>query len=105
MDRFNLLVRIWLLSAACIGGAVMSLVNLFVFVRHGGSFPHQEMRTWLMLGAPFVTIAAGVQVLILRRRLNAQPRKGVAEIVAHLRGRGDVSMSTDAIMAHTRGED
>ena len=27
-----------------------------------------------------------------------------ARVVAHLRGRGDVAMSTDAIMALTRGE-
>jgi bifunctional DNA-binding transcriptional regulator/antitoxin component of YhaV-PrlF toxin-antitoxin module len=32
-----------------------------------------------------------------------KPRRG-ARLVAHLRGRGDVAMSTDAIMALTRGE-
>ncbi len=41
------------------------------------------------------------------RILPASPRKKAgrgARLVAHLRGRGDVMMSTDAIMALTRGE-
>ena len=41
------------------------------------------------------------------RILPARTRKGVcrgARLVAHLRGRGDVAMSTDAIMALTRDD-
>ncbi len=41
------------------------------------------------------------------RIVRAKARKGDgrgARLVAHLRGRGDVAMSTDAIMALTRGD-
>ena len=41
------------------------------------------------------------------RILRARPRSGQgrgARLVAHLRGRGDVAMSTDAIMALTRDD-
>jgi len=38
-------------------------------------------------------------------RAKADKRKGRgARLVAHLRGRGDVAMSTEAIMALTRGD-
>jgi len=40
------------------------------------------------------------------RIVRAKKRAGRgARVVAHLRGRGDVAMSTEAIMALTRGED
>lgn len=41
------------------------------------------------------------------RIVRAKARKGQgrgARLVAHLRGRGDVAMTTDAIMALTRGD-
>ncbi len=41
------------------------------------------------------------------RIVRAQARNGRgrgARLVAHLRGRGDIALSTDAIMALTRGE-
>ena len=40
-----------------------------------------------------------------RKHQELPPRKKGAAIVAHLRGRGDIATSTDAIMALTRGED
>jgi AbrB family looped-hinge helix DNA binding protein len=45
----------------------------------------------------------GKSVRIVRARSRKTPGRG-ARVVAHLRGRGDVAMSTDAIMALTRGE-
>jgi len=43
----------------------------------------------------------GRAVRILRARESRRPGRG-ERLVAHLRGRGDVRMSTDAIMALTR---
>jgi AbrB family looped-hinge helix DNA binding protein len=43
----------------------------------------------------------GKVVRILRARGQSKRSRG-ARIVAHLRGRGDIAMSTDAIMALTR---
>lgn len=43
----------------------------------------------------------GKAVRIVRARTAKHPGRG-ARLVAHLRGRGDVAMSTDAIMALTR---
>lgn len=43
----------------------------------------------------------GKAVRILRARRSKKDSRG-ARVVAHLRGRGDVAMSTDAIMALTR---
>lgn len=40
---------------------------------------------------------------VLMRKAAKQPRRG-ERIVQHLRGRGSVRMSTDEIMALTRGE-
>jgi bifunctional DNA-binding transcriptional regulator/antitoxin component of YhaV-PrlF toxin-antitoxin module len=45
----------------------------------------------------------GKGVRIVRSDACGKPGRG-ARLVAHLRGRGDVAMSTDAIMALTRGE-
>jgi AbrB family looped-hinge helix DNA binding protein len=45
----------------------------------------------------------GKAVRIVRARTPRKPSRG-ARLVAHLRGRGDVAMSTEAIMALTRGE-
>jgi AbrB family looped-hinge helix DNA binding protein len=45
----------------------------------------------------------GNVVRIVRAKEGKRNRRG-ARIVAHLRGRGDVAMTTDAIMALTRGE-
>lgn len=45
----------------------------------------------------------GKVVRIVRAKARNRNGRG-ARIVAHLRGRGDVAMSTDAIMALTRGE-
>lgn len=45
----------------------------------------------------------GKVVRIVRAGTLKQDSRG-ARLVAHLRGRGDVAMSTDAIMALTRGE-
>jgi len=42
-------------------------------------------------------------VRIVRARSNRGRGRG-QRLVAHLRGRGDVAMSTDAILALTRGE-
>jgi AbrB family looped-hinge helix DNA binding protein len=45
----------------------------------------------------------GKVVRIVRARVQNKDGRG-ARLVAHLRGRGDVAMSTDAIMALTRDE-
>ena len=45
----------------------------------------------------------GNVVRILPAAAPAKSGRG-ARVIAHLRGRGDVAMSTDAIMALTRGE-
>lgn len=45
----------------------------------------------------------GKVVRIVRTSGRSKDGRG-ARLVAHLRGRGDVAMSTDAIMALTRGE-
>lgn len=45
----------------------------------------------------------GRDVRIVRARAGRGDGRG-ARLVAHLRGRGDVAMSTDAIMALTRGD-
>jgi len=45
----------------------------------------------------------GKAVRIARAKGLARNGRG-ARLVAHLRGRGDVAMSTDAIMALTRGD-
>jgi AbrB family looped-hinge helix DNA binding protein len=46
----------------------------------------------------------GKVVRIIRAKAPSKAGRG-ARLVAHLRGRGDVAMSTDAIMALTRGDD
>lgn len=46
----------------------------------------------------------GKVVRIVRARARGKEGRG-ARLVAQLRGRGDVAMSTDAIMALTRGDD
>jgi AbrB family looped-hinge helix DNA binding protein len=45
----------------------------------------------------------GAVVQIVRSKTAKEPSRG-ERAVAHLRGRGDTGMSTDAIMALTRGE-
>jgi AbrB family looped-hinge helix DNA binding protein len=45
----------------------------------------------------------GKSVRIMRAGSSKKPSRG-ARIVEHLRGRGDVVMSTDEIMALTRGD-
>ena len=45
----------------------------------------------------------GKAVKIFRAKSQKKDGRG-ARLVAHLRGRGDVTMSTDAIMALTRGK-
>ena len=45
----------------------------------------------------------GTVVRIVRARARSKNGRGT-RLVAHLRGRGDIAMSTDAIMALTRGE-
>jgi AbrB family looped-hinge helix DNA binding protein len=45
----------------------------------------------------------GKVVRIVRTDARSSPGRG-ARLVAHLRGRGDIAMSTDAIMALTRDE-
>jgi AbrB family looped-hinge helix DNA binding protein len=45
----------------------------------------------------------GEAVRLRRAEPGTKPGRG-ARLVAHLRGRGDVAMSTDEIMALTRGE-
>lgn len=46
----------------------------------------------------------GKSVRIVRAKDRKKAGRG-ARIVAHLRGRGDVAMTTDEIMALTRGEE
>ena len=46
----------------------------------------------------------GKMVRIIRARARNKRMGGARALVAHLRGRGDVAMSTDAIMALTREE-
>ena len=45
----------------------------------------------------------GNVVSIVKARTSKKPERG-ARLVAHLRGKGDVAMSTDEIMALTRSE-
>jgi AbrB family looped-hinge helix DNA binding protein len=45
----------------------------------------------------------GKVVRIVRTHARGKPSRG-ARLVAHLRGRGDIAMTTDAIMALTRDE-
>jgi AbrB family looped-hinge helix DNA binding protein len=45
----------------------------------------------------------GKDVRIVRSGTRNKDGRG-ARLIAHLRGRGDIAMSTDAIMALTRGE-
>ena len=45
----------------------------------------------------------GAAVRIMRAQRESKNSRG-GRVVAHLRGRGDISMSTDEIMALTRGE-
>jgi hypothetical protein len=45
----------------------------------------------------------GKALRIIRAKARNKPGRG-ARVVAHLRGRGDVAMSTDEIMALTRKE-
>jgi AbrB family looped-hinge helix DNA binding protein len=45
----------------------------------------------------------GKTVRLIRSKKSRKNGRG-ARLVAHLRGRGDVDMTTDAIMALTRGE-
>ena len=45
----------------------------------------------------------GKTVKIVRKAVGVKPSRG-ARLVAHLKGRGDVAMSTDEIMALTRGD-
>ena len=45
----------------------------------------------------------GEAVRIVRAKARRSDSRG-ARVVAHLRGRGDVAMSTDEIMALTRGD-
>jgi AbrB family looped-hinge helix DNA binding protein len=45
----------------------------------------------------------GEAVRIIRAQTQRSDGRG-ARVVAHLRGRGDIAMTTDAIMALTRGE-
>lgn len=45
----------------------------------------------------------GKSVRIVRAKTGKRDSRGV-RVVAHLRGRGDVGMSTDEIMALTRGD-
>jgi AbrB family looped-hinge helix DNA binding protein len=45
----------------------------------------------------------GKTVRLVRAKKSRKDGRG-ARLVAHLRGRGDVDMTTDAIMALTRGE-
>jgi AbrB family looped-hinge helix DNA binding protein len=44
------------------------------------------------------------EVVRIVRAANRKTDNRGARLIAHLRGRGDVAMSTDAIMALTRGE-
>ena len=48
-------------------------------------------------------ILEGRKVSIVRKASGTKPSRG-ARLVAHLKGRGDVAMSTDEIMALTRGD-
>jgi AbrB family looped-hinge helix DNA binding protein len=45
----------------------------------------------------------GKAVRIVRAKNHSKDRRG-SRLIAHLRGRGDVAMSTDAIMSLTRGK-
>ena len=58
-----------------------------------GLLPHTEVAFEL----------DGEAVRIVKVRARGKPGRG-ARLVAHLRGRGDVAMSTDQIMALTRNE-
>ncbi|MGH6890793.1 MAG: AbrB/MazE/SpoVT family DNA-binding domain-containing protein [Dongiaceae bacterium] len=59
-------------------------------------------RTGLLPHTEVDFVLDGRSVRIIRRKKSKTGRG--ARIVAHLRNRGDVAMSTDEIMALTRGE-
>ncbi len=61
--------------------------------KQAGLLPHTEVVVELADGGVRIVPVA------LRKRLSRGTR-----LVAHLRGRGDIDLSTDAIMALTRGE-
>jgi AbrB family looped-hinge helix DNA binding protein len=58
-----------------------------------GLLPHTEVEF----------VLDGRSVRIVRAKLRKGAGRG-DRLIAHLRGRGDVAMSTDEIMALTRGE-
>lgn len=58
-----------------------------------GLLPHTEVAFEL----------DGKTVRVVRASMAKKPSRG-ARVVSRLRGRGDVAMSTDAIMALTRGD-
>ena len=60
---------------------------------HAGLLPHTEVDFEF----------DGKMVRIVRADAREKPGRG-ARLVAHLRGRGDIAMSTDEIMALTRDE-
>ena len=55
---------------------------------------------------PDTEVDFGYDGVVVTIRPAMNPKRGGrgARLVAHLRGRGDVAMSTEAIMALTRGE-
>jgi AbrB family looped-hinge helix DNA binding protein len=61
-------------------------------------------RAGLLPDTDVTFLYEGGQVRLVRSQTQTARGRG-ARIVAHLRGRGDFTLSTDEIMAMTRGED
>jgi len=63
----------------------------------------KELRDQLGLGAGSEVTFERADDTILIRKVSADPTRG-RRLVERLRGRGDVAMTTDEIMALTRGD-
>jgi len=64
---------------------------------------HIREKAGLMPHTDIDFVLDGKAVKIVRKVAGNKPSRG-ARLVAHLKGRGDVAMSTDEIMALTRGD-
>jgi len=56
----------------------------------------------LLPGSEIEVVLVGRNV-VLRRPIETRPEGNGAQLVNHLRGRGDIPISTDEVMALTRG--
>lgn len=64
---------------------------------------HIRERAGLLPHTDVEFVLEGKTVKIVRKAAGTKPSRG-GRLVAHLKGRGDVAMTTDDIMALTRGD-